>query len=182
MIEELLKLWDKYGFHLMFFGGLILIIILYFVKDSRNASFGTLKVSINTGGFGKRSKSKRKKGAESRGESICRSHLEKVFGKKFPKRRPSFLKNPKTGRNLELDMYNPDMKLALEYNGSQHYYFSPWYHRNQKGFEDQKFRDNYKKSVCEKEKIDLIIVPYSIESKDDIETYINRELKRLNYL
>jgi len=35
--------------------------------------------------------------------------------------RPNWLKNPKTGHNLEIDIYFPKSKIAIEYNGIQHY-------------------------------------------------------------
>ena len=34
--------------------------------------------------------------------------------------RPQWLKNPKTGRCLELDIYYPDLKFAIEVQGFQH--------------------------------------------------------------
>ncbi len=38
-------------------------------------------------------------------ERICRSIFESIFDKKFPKIRPTWLINPKTGMSLELDGY-----------------------------------------------------------------------------
>lgn len=52
-----------------------------------------------------------------KGEKRTREIIERITGRKFPSVRPNFLKNPKTGRNLELDMYNDSLKLAIEYNG-----------------------------------------------------------------
>lgn len=37
--------------------------------------------------------------------------------------RPDGLRNPKTNRKLELDIYLPKLKLAFEFQGSQHAYF-----------------------------------------------------------
>ena len=58
---------------------------------------------------------------ESRGETECRRVMEKLFGRDFPNRRPVFMMNSITGKPLELDCCNEDMKLAVEYNGEQHY-------------------------------------------------------------
>jgi hypothetical protein len=193
MITDILKQWDKYGYHIMLFGGLLMIFVLWFLRDKKDASYGDLTEyplysSPNNGLNGvngvngeKAKKTKKsKQGGDSKGEILCRQYLERVFsGLSFDKIRPSFLKNPKTGRNLELDMYNEKINLALEYNGSQHYYFSPWYHRTQSGFDDQKFRDKHKTEVCNKRGINLIVVPYTIDTKEDIENYIYLELKKL---
>lgn len=65
--------------------------------------------------------------------------------------RPNFLKNIKTGKNLEIDRYYPSLKLGFEYNGLQH-----------NMFEYQKDKDKIKLMRCKKEDITLII----IESKD----------------
>ena len=51
--------------------------------------------------------------------------------------RPSFLKNPETKQNLELDCYCEKYSLAIEYNGAQHYVFPSKYHKNEKEFINQ---------------------------------------------
>jgi hypothetical protein len=51
----------------------------------------------------------------------CHIILEILTGRQFMSVRPYWLKNPETGRNLELDCYNEEYRLALEYNGVQHY-------------------------------------------------------------
>jgi len=53
-------------------------------------------------------------------EEICRLVFEKVFGRKFPKKRPGWLKN-ENGFQMELDGYCEEFKIAFEYNGVQHY-------------------------------------------------------------
>ena len=69
---------------------------------------------------------------ESKGEKECRKVLENLFNKPFSKSRPDFLRNPVTGGNfnLELDCYNQELSLAVEYNGIQHYKYVPYFHRN----------------------------------------------------
>ena len=75
--------------------------------------------------------------------------------------RPDFLKNPKTKRNLELDMYDPITKIAVEYNGAQHYQNVAAFGNN---FKDQQERDILKRKLCEENGIVLIVVPYTIDS------------------
>jgi hypothetical protein len=47
--------------------------------------------------------------------------LDEMFGYQSVTIRPDWLKNPETGRNLEIDIYFPKLKLAVEYQGKQHY-------------------------------------------------------------
>lgn len=54
-------------------------------------------------------------------EEYVRLLLEEEFKKPFPNIRPSWMHNESTGYALELDMFNEDMMLAVEYNGIHHY-------------------------------------------------------------
>lgn len=55
--------------------------------------------------------------------------------------------NPITGKNLELDVYIPDIKKAIEYNSS-------WTHRD----EGTKYKDEQKIVQCKKLGIDLLLI------------------------
>ena len=57
--------------------------------------------------------------------------------------RPDWLKNPKTGHNLELDIYYPDRNLAIEIQGIHH---ETTY---------QKYKDSIKAQVCKEKGITL---------------------------
>lgn len=102
----------------------------------------------------------------SKGEMRCKNTIEKIYGAEFRNQRPNFLKNPKTDRNLELDCYNEDLKIAIEYNGEQHYKWPNFFHKNIQEFHDQIEKDELKKKLCEKEGVHLIIVPYNIPHKN----------------
>jgi hypothetical protein len=102
----------------------------------------------------------KKSAPESRGEGICRKILENFFNKPFPSSRPDFLINPKSGRNLELDCYNEELSLALEYNGIQHYDFPNYYHKTHADFDKQLEHDVDKMEACIKAGVYLMIVPY----------------------
>lgn len=108
------------------------------------------------------------------GEEKTRSIIENMTGKPFPSVRPNFLKNPKTGRNLELDMYNSEYKIAIEYQGGQHIKYTPYFHRSYQDFLDLQERDRIKKILCEKNGIKLIYVDDSIK---DIEGYLRKKLE-----
>lgn len=95
-------------------------------------------------------------------ENACIEIIQKLTGHHFTKIRPKFL------NGLELDGYNADIQLAIEYNGEQHYKIIDHFHRN--GIIDllkQVENDKIKKELCEKNGVYLIIVPYYIENKEE---------------
>lgn len=107
----------------------------------------------------------------SKPEEICRDVLETIYNKPFPSARPDFLKNPETGRNLELDCYNSDMKVALEYNGIQHYKWPNFTGMSREDFVKQLRRDQYKLEMCKQLGIYVITVPYNVPN-NKIKNYI----------
>lgn len=98
----------------------------------------------------------------SKGERICNQTLEKIYRVPFVKVRPAWLTNPETGKTLELDCYNDELKLAVEYNGEQHYKWPNWFHKSYDEFIRQVRRDRLKSELCELHGIYLIIVPYNV--------------------
>ena len=100
---------------------------------------------------------------------------EKIFpGYKFWKVRPSWLLNPQTKRNLELDLYCEKLKLAVEIQGPQHYEKVNHYHASEQDFIDQKQRDLVKSILCKKHGIKLVYVDTRID-KYDLETQIKQQ-------
>ena len=112
-------------------------------------------------------------------EEICRNILEDIFMQEFPSTRPDFLVNPYTGKNLELDCYNADLRLACEYNGRQHYMYTPFFHNSEEDFIKQVYRDNLKKRLCYENDVELISVPYFM-NEQQIRYYIEHSI--LNYV
>jgi hypothetical protein len=102
----------------------------------------------------------------SKGEAECKRAIEHITGKPFSKSRPIFLKNEVTGHLLELDCYNPELGLAVEYNGIQHYQFTPMFHKTKDAFFNTKYRDRIKAELCEKAGVTLIVVPYTVGLKE----------------
>lgn len=109
----------------------------------------------------------------SKGELKCKQVLEELFAREFVTVRPDFLCNPETGYNLELDCYNHDLRLAVEYNGEYHYK-QPKNHTLE-SFEKRQYLDQLKAELCERNGIHLITVPYTV-SIDEIEGYIMERL------
>ncbi len=109
-------------------------------------------------------------------QNECLQIIEQITGEEFKQSRPKFLK---TGVRsyLELDGYNKELKLAIEYNGEQHYKYVPFFHRNDKeNLIKQQERDQLKQELCNKNNIYLIIVPYWISNK---EKFIQEELSKV---
>jgi hypothetical protein len=133
--------------------------------------------------YAKNYKPSTKKNKDSSGEIECRKVLEEIFKVQFKKARPDFLNNPVTGGdfNLELDCYSPELNLAVEYNGQQHYKFIPFFHKNKEAFYNQKYRDELKRRMCEDNMITLIEVPYTVKV-ENIQKYLIQELFKKGYI
>jgi len=98
----------------------------------------------------------------SKGERICRETLEKIYDVPFINVRPDWLINPETNRKLELDCYNKDLKIAVEYNGIQHYKWPNFTQQTYESFINQVRRDELKYKLCNKYGVYLIVVPYNV--------------------
>jgi len=121
----------------------------------------------------------------SQGETLCAQAMYQIYGVPFDTYRPDFLKNPLTGENLELDCYNPNIEIiieyedceyqfngiAVEYNGIQHYVWPNFTGQTKKEFLNQVGRDKIKRELCDENRIYLITVPYNLPM-DLIKDYI----------
>ena len=120
---------------------------------------------------------------DSRPEALCCSIIEEIYQKPFKKIRPDFLKNPETGHNLELDCYNDELKIAVEYSGYQHYVYPNRFHRMYDDFIKQVRRDQFKIDVCDTHGIYLITVPYWVPEfklKEFIVEHLPENIDKLN--
>jgi len=95
-------------------------------------------------------------------EKECKYLLEKHLKVPFEKARPTFMRNPKTKRLLELDLYNEDLKIGLEYMGVHHSHYSEHFHKTRDKFKELVERDKLKKQLCKDAGVFLIIVHYNI--------------------
>lgn len=118
---------------------------------------------------------------KSRGEKLCGQILSNLTQMDFMTVRIEELKNPLTGEPLELDCYNEDLKLGLEYQGPQHYHYPNWTNNTLQAFKEQIFRDEYKRQKCHEIGISLIEVPYTIPT-EELEEYILEKLYEHDFI
>lgn len=110
----------------------------------------------------------------NKGEDIVYEVLQEILESEVERNiRPDFLRNPETGKNLELDCYCEEYALAVEYNGVQHYKFPSVYHKTEEEFYNQVYRDRLKKKLCDEAGVYLISVPYWVDIYDSQEEHIN---------
>lgn len=114
-------------------------------------------------------------------ENVMRSCLQTLLGKPFVKVRPNFLRNPKTRRCLELDAYNQEMQLGVEFHGIQHYVYPNPFHSTRAQFQRQQDRDELKGTLCNFHGVRLLVVPHNVQ-RDDMEMYLREQLVRLGLL
>lgn len=187
MFERFKDLWNDKGFELLIAGCVVFIILLFIYRKIKGYK-GTWskKHYIHPSVFSRQLPQYKNKGPpkDSKGEIECRRVLQSIFGRPFHKARPNFLSNPVTGGNfnLELDCFDEDLRIAVEYNGAQHYKYIPYFHRNKEAFMNQKYRDDMKRRICKEHGILLIEVPYTIKL-ENIRSFIQNELKknRINF-
>ena len=104
-----------------------------------------------------------------RNESEVRQLLEVIFQPiKFDISFPAFL------NGLQLDGYSPQLRLAFEYQGEQHYNPCNYFHFGDFAkFQRQQERDARKELLCAQRGVRLLVVPYFVKDK---RTYIQLAL------
>lgn len=112
-------------------------------------------------------KRNKRKGVFGKRQALIEKYLIQHFSPfEFKSVRPSWLKNPETKRNLELDFFCPELKLGIEIQGEQHYAKNVKFHGEGKQgdtkFEKQQQRDTMKRVMCRQVGVDLIEIPFWI--------------------
>jgi hypothetical protein len=119
--------------------------------------------------------------------SKSEAHVGRWLAARFPehvfaKTRPEWLRNPVTGRSLELDFYCEKLQLAVEYNGEQHYRRVAAFHgegdEGRRRFRGQQIRDDIKLRTCRERGVRLIVVPFSV-ARHDIGGFLDQQLRAL---
>lgn len=87
-------------------------------------------------------------------------------------------RNSKTNRHYKFDfaIFNNSEQLLflIEYNGKQHYEKSETGWNTEENVKQTQFRDNEKISYCQLYNIPLLIIPYNIKGKEQIEKELER--------
>lgn len=191
-LKKIEYLWDKYGFEVLLIGSIVFILLYAFYNwlKSKKGTWSTKQYFDYTLGGNKEvtkatqitQYSGGNSFGESKGETECRRVLQHIFNRPFNKARPDFLRNEVTGNNfnLELDCFNEELNLAVEYNGIQHYKYTPYFHKSYEHFLNQKYRDYMKRTMCKEAGITLIEVPYSVKIQD-IYKFLRLELVKNGY-
>lgn len=122
--------------------------------NAKNAEYGSLLPNFHEGLMSPKIK---------RGETYSRWFLEQLFNKTFNKVRLKDMYNPITGRPLEFDAYNSDIKLAAEYNGIHHYKWPNFTGCTYEQFQQQQYRDKIKVKFCSDNEILFLRIPYTVE-------------------
>lgn len=102
-------------------------------------------------------------------ENRVRLIFETFFNEKFPSVRLDWLKNPLTGKNLELDGYCDKLKIAFEHDGQHHFNIVSYSKKlTQDTLNKQIQNDILKKEKCVTHGVILInipILPYNLRYK-----------------
>lgn len=120
--------------------------------------------------------------ASGYGERLCRLFFEQMFGEKFPKVRPDWLKNG-LKNNIELDGYCEKLKLAFEHQGLQHYKINRPFVCTRPQLKKLKQNDALKKRICHERRIVLIRIPSvpEILPVENLKKFVKKRLLLLGY-
>lgn len=99
----------------------------------------------------------------NKSEERTREMLEYLLGYKFEKSYPEWLVNDLTERQMELDGFNIENKIAFEFQGEQHYKLCGW--NNESSLKELQYRDDLKKKLCKDNNVVLLIIDESSKTK-----------------
>jgi len=153
-------------------------VVIYLIYKYRNSSVAEFT-------FGKKIRfGKKRKKIVKKFENRCREILERIYKRPSKSIRPSWLKNPATDQNLEIDIWFSDIitplgkGLAVEYDGQQHAKYVPYFHKKgPQEFIYQMKKDKWKDMMCKKQGVLLIRIPHNVDYTD-LDSYIIKRLKQ----
>lgn len=84
---------------------------------------------------------------------------------------------------LRLDFYieYKGRRIGIEYNGRQHYEYTPYFHQSLDAFYNQQLRDIKKQEYCDINQIILLVIPYTLYPREIIE-YLDRFFQKAQRL
>jgi len=104
--------------------------------------------------------------------------IEKFYGSNevVTSYHPLWAKSAK-GALLEYDIFIPKKRILIEYNGIQHYQFTPIFHKNRAQLVSQQRRDRRKAKMAIKNGLTLIVFKYNEPLFED---YVIRKIEKSN--
>jgi len=112
----------------------------------------------------------------SKSEEIARTTFRQLFGAEFKKRRPAWLVNDR-GRQMELDGYEPELGIAFEYQGRQHFENVGIYRMGSR-LSERIQDDQRKRKLCKKHGVKLIELRWD-QKYEEFPKIIRMQLGRL---
>jgi len=100
-----------------------------------------------------------------------RGKFQSLVGEKLAEMFPGYYvleEFPCVGEGLHLDFFLPIKRLAVEVQGSQHYKFNPFFHKDKASFVRQQTNDKRKTKWCELNEIRLVKIDCG-ESEENIQ-------------
>lgn len=124
--------------------------------------------------------------SEFLGEKITRIYFEKVFGMKFKKCRPIWLRE-EVGDPWELDGFSSKKLegrwLAFEHQGIQHYRDSPFFHRQMTSHRKQLYKDRLRRLRCRKNGVALFEIPqlFKLTTIEDLPEIVEKQFLKFKF-
>jgi hypothetical protein len=103
-------------------------------------------------------------------EKYCIEYISTLLNKPFKKVRNYISRY----EYIEFDGFNEELKIAIEYQGLQHYVYPSFWHKTVEEFHLQQERDVRKREFCKNNNIKLIEIPYTEEK--NIDKYIQKKV------
>ena len=94
------------------------------------------------------------------GEEVVQRILEALHIKYERQKTFEDCRNPKTNYKLYYDFFLPELNVAIEYQGEQHYFEKPKGFYSQEDIENLRERDKIKKEYCLNNQIKFVEIPY----------------------
>lgn len=101
--------------------------------------------------------------------SLGESKIVDILNKEHIKFEREYIFNDLRHGAYRFDFYLPRRKIAIEFQGQQHYIFTPHFHKTKTDFKKSQERDRRKISYCLAHNIKLYCIPYW--ELDNIDTY-----------
>ena len=117
----------------------------------------------------------------SKAEKEIVEFINTFYNNKVEENNRSIILNEYSGNYLEIDIYLPDINLAIEFNG-KYWHSDKMIKENRTGFNSAEEYHNYKYDKCNKLNIELIHVDEKdyIKNKNEILNNIKNKISKLN--